>query len=223
MTTTFLIAQILGFCAAGAACMQHPSHVIYLWGHRKDVSILKGLSLLSILFTTANSIAWGIYGLMYKAYPTALIAVSGTIVMAITVGILVKARMWKIPALIGYILFILLLIFLSLIAPQDQLGFWGNMISIGMWIPAALKVIKVRNTPAALSYPPVTSWTIIITNILWISYGVLLQDIWLWLSAPFSITCALMMLWAYHSTKKHLDGNVVETIEKDHSLTSENS
>lgn len=212
MTPTVIIAQILGMFAAILSALQHPSHVIYLWGHRKEASVLRGLSILSILFTTANSIMWGFYGAMYNAWPTALAALAAMVVMLITVWLLLQAKVWNPLAIMGYIAFCVAVSWWSVWVSQNTLGLWGNLLSIVMWIPAAIKIVKVRGTAAGLSYPPMTSWIIIATNVVWIIYGVMLQDIWLWLSSPVSILCAGLMLWAYASTTKIMSAEQTEPV-----------
>lgn len=215
---TFLIANTIGLVASLASALQHPSHVVYLWGHRKDATVLRGLSLASILATTANSVMWAIYGGLYNAWPTTIAAAAALVVMFITAVLLIRAGVWNTLGTLGFVLFFTVCTWWSFWVSQDTLGLWGNVLSIVMWIPAAVKVVRSRGTVAALAYPPMTSWIIVATNVAWIVYGVMLNDIWLWLSSPVSIVCAAVMLVVYHRTERTI-GKVVE-VKEDEPLTA---
>lgn len=194
------IAHAIGFFAAVATAFQHPAHVKYLWAHRDDPEVLRGLSLVSILVTTANSLLWVVYGLSYNAWPTALASVGAIAVMVFTVWLLHRARVWSTAGLVVYSVFAVACVVWPMFVPQDVLGLMGGSISIFMWLPAAAKVVRLSGSPGALAYPPVMSWVIIANNIAWIIYGVMLDDIWLWLPCPVAIACAVLMLWSYHFT-----------------------
>lgn len=201
---TIIIANLIGLAASLASSLQHPSHVVYLWGHKDEPPVLRGLSLASILFTTANSVMWAIYGVLYNAWPTTIAAAAALVVMAITAWLLARARVWTPLGTAAFLAFTAACTWWSFWVSQDTLGLWGNVLSIVMWIPAAMRVVRRRGTVAALAYPPLTSWIIVATNVAWIVYGVMLDDIWLWLSSPVSIVCAGIMLWSYHSTARVL-------------------
>lgn len=201
---TIVIANLVGLTASLASALQHPSHVVYLWGHKDEPPVLRGLSLASILFTTANSVMWAIYGVLYNAWPTTIAAAAALVVMAITAWLLVRAKVWTVLGTAAFLAFTTGFTLWSFWVGQDTLGLWGNVLSIVMWIPAAARVVRSRGSVAALAYPPATSWIIVATNVAWIVYGVMLDDIWLWLSSPVSIVCAGVMLWAYHSTSRVL-------------------
>ena len=201
---TIIIANLIGLAASLASSLQHPSHVVYLWGHKDEPPVLRGLSLASILFTTANSVMWAIYGVLYNAWPTTIAAAAALVVMAITAWLLVRARVWTPLGTAAFLAFTTVCTWWSFWVSQDTLGLWGNILSIVMWIPAAMRVVRRRGTVAALAYPPLMSWIIVATNVAWIVYGVMLDDIWLWLSSPVSIVCAGIMLWSYHSTARVL-------------------
>lgn len=202
--STIIIANLIGLTASLASALQHPSHVVYLWGHKDEPPVLRGLSLASIYFTTANSVMWAIYGALYNAWPTTIAAAAALVVMAITAALLIRAKVWNVVLTAAFVAFTAACTWWSFWVGQDTLGLWGNILSIVMWIPAAMRVVRRRGTVAALAYPPLTSWIIVATNVAWIVYGAMLDDIWLWLSSPVSIVCAGIMLWSYHSTARVL-------------------
>ena len=204
---TLVIANIIGLVAAVLTSLQHPSHIIYLWGHRDDRAVLRGLSVVAILTTTANSIIWVVYGTSYNALPSALASVGTIVVMSLTVWLLRRAGVWSFPALVCYCTFVAACVAGAAAAPQNVLGATGTAISVVTWLPAALKTIRTRGTTAGLAYPPAMSWIIVASNIAWIIYGNMLGDIWLWVSSPVSIISAFIMLWTYHSTKRELGGS----------------
>ena len=201
---TIIIANLIGLTASLASALQHPSHVIYLWGHKDEPPVIRGLSLASIYFTTANSVMWAIYGVLYNAWPTTIAAAAALVVMAITAWLLIRAKVWNPAMTAAFLAFTAVCTWWSFWVGQDTLGLWGNILSIVMWIPAAVRVVRSRGTVAALAYPPLTSWIIVATNVAWIVYGVMLNDLWLWLSSPVSIVCAAVMVWAYHTTARVL-------------------
>lgn len=203
MDTPSTITQILGFCALITAFLQYPSHAAYLRKHKHDASILQGVSATSILFISINSISLSIYGILYDAYYLTLSALSGTAVFII-ISILAKSDLWKALPLLAYVLFIITVFYAALDTPQEHLKASAVLMAMSMWIPAAIKALSLRHTSAALAYPPVTSWLIILSNALTIAYGVLVENIWLWIAAPISILCAVIMLSTYHRTKRYI-------------------
>ena len=203
MDIPLTITQILGFCALITTFLQYPSHAAYLLRHKHDTSILQGVSATSILFITTHSLILGIYGVLYDAYFLTLSALSGTAIIII-INILIKANLWHTLPLLAYILFIITVFFTAIDTPQEHLKASAVLMAISMWIPAAFKALSLHHTPAALAYPPITSWLIILSNALTIIYGVLIDNIWLWIAAPFSIVCAMIMLSTYHSTKRYI-------------------
>lgn len=201
---TLVIANIIGLVAAVLTSLQHPSHIIYLWGHRDDRAVLRGLSVVAILTTTANSLLWVIYGVSYNAIPTALASAGAITVMAITVWLLRRARVWSRTATGAYVVFAAACVVWPLLVGQAVLGFIGTAISVVTWLPAALKTLRTRGTLAGLAYPPTTSWIIIANNMLWIVYGVMLDDVWLWAASPVGIASACVMLWTYRYSQRTL-------------------
>lgn len=201
---TLVIANIIGLVAAVLTSLQHPSHIIYLWGHRDDRAVLRGLSVVAILTTTANSIIWVAYGTSYNALPSALASVGTIVVMSLTVWLLRRAGVWSFPALVCYCTFVAACVAGAAAAPQNVLGATGTTISVVTWLPAALKTIRTRGTTAGLAYPPAMSWIIVASNIAWIIYGVMLDDIWLWAASPVGIASACVMLWTYRYSHRTL-------------------
>lgn len=201
---TLVIANIIGLAAAVLTSLQHPSHIIYLWGHRDDRAVLRGLSTVSILTTTANSLLWVVYGVSYNAMPTALASAGAIAVMAITVWLLRRAQVWSRAVTGAYVVFVAVCVVWTLLVGQAVLGFIGTAISVVTWLPAAVKTVRTRGTLAGLAYPPTTSRIIIANNVLWIIYGVMLDDIWLWAASPVGIASACVMLWTYRYSQRTL-------------------
>lgn len=201
---TIIVANIIGLAAAVLTSLQHPSHVVYLWGHKDEPPVLRGLSTVSILTTTANSLLWVIYGVSYNAIPTALASAGAIAVMGITVWLLCRARVWSPTATAAYVVFAAACVVWPMLVSQSVLGFIGTAISVVTWLPAAVKTVRTRGTFAGLAYPPTTSWIIIANNVLWIIYGVMLNDVWLWAACPAGIASACVMLWTYRSSQRTL-------------------
>lgn len=206
---TIAVANIIGLAAAVLTSLQHPSHVIFLWGHRDNAAVLRGLSTVSILTTTANSLLWVIYGVSYNALPTALASAGAITVMAITVWLLRRAQVWSRTATGAYVVFAAVCVVWTLLVGQAVLGFIGTAISVVTWLPAAVKTMHTRGTLAGLAYPPTTSWIIIANNVLWIIYGVMLDDVWLWAASPVGIASACVMLWTYRYSQRTLRNQYV--------------
>lgn len=191
------LISIVGASATLLSALTHPSHLAYLWRHRDDTETLKGVSMASAGVVVASQMIWVVYGLTVNGIWAAAIAGISVVVQTYIVVVVSRAGAASKSSVAAICAAALAALITSLLLPGPVLGAIGVAVSAAMWVPAAIVVVRAAGTAAGRAYPPVMSTVIVVANLLWLVYGLLLNDIWLWLPCPLHIASGMLMLWAY--------------------------
>lgn len=197
-----MLIFIVGCAATILSAGPHPVQAAYLWRHRSDRAVFRGVSLAGVGVISVTSILWAAYGLRFDAPWVATIA---AIDLLMQFGVLVIAVRYRhgfgASAVALYAGCVVAAIVAALLLPQNILGAVGACTALAMFVPQARRVAKARGTAAGRAFNPVSSVLNIAADSLWFAYGVLLNDVWLAIPAPFVVACSLLMLWAWAGSR----------------------
>lgn len=191
---------VIGLVAVLLTAAMLPSQAIHVIRNRDNPEQLSGVSLLTALIVISTSIIWASYGIRFDA-----IAVSVTAIIDMGFQLLITAIVLRhkrpSPVWLLSILWLGVLVVVATMAPQTALGVIGAGTSMAMFVPQAVRTIRLRGTVSGLAFSPLSALLIVIGNSVWLTYGILLQDVWVCLPCPFSITSGLLILWAWRGSK----------------------
>ena len=116
-------------------------------------------------------------------------------------AVCVRRRIWRLRGVVGAVLCLVVVAALAASTAQGVLGFAAAVVSVLLWLPAAVSGIGGNNTtvvsreawllPTALA--PIAA---VVTHVAWFIYGLGMGDVWLWLAAPAVVACAVLAQWS---------------------------
>ena len=86
--------------------------------------------------------------------------------------------------------------------PITWVGIVASCLSASMFIPQAWKLWHSRHTPAARGYSPRAALLVVTANLLWLTYGILLADVWLTWPNFFHVASGALMLYIGLTARK---------------------
>lgn len=153
------------------------------------------------LCAAVSAVLWIVYGARFDAPAldsanTCVLAGIGAVSV-----VYVRRRIWRLRYVVGAALCLRLIALLAASTVQSALGFAATVVSVLLWLPAAVSGIGGNNAtvvsreawllPTALA-PMAT----VITHAVWFIYGLGMGDVWLWLAAPAVVVCAVLAQWS---------------------------
>ena len=153
------------------------------------------------LCAAVSAVLWIVYGARFGA---PALDNANTLVLvgigAVSV-VYVRRRIWRLRDVLVAALCLRLIALLAASTVQSALGFAATVVSVLLWLPAAVSGIGGNNTtvvsreawllPTALA--PVAA---VVTHTAWFIYGLGMGDVWLWLAAPAVVVCAVLAQWS---------------------------
>jgi uncharacterized protein with PQ loop repeat len=152
---------------------------------------LPGVSALSWALTAIACTTWLFYGIRTAEVPQIpgnVLLVSG----AVAVVLLVPSRTTRGIRALGLVVAAASIGLLAFVAPAAVIGGLGGMIGVVSGLPQLVR--SLRRTSAASAVSPLTWGLRVASQASWLSYGLMLHDFVVVLSATFLLTNALAVL-----------------------------
>ncbi|MCL1800078.1 MAG: hypothetical protein FWG25_01770 [Promicromonosporaceae bacterium] len=84
-------------------------------------------------------------------------------------------------------------------------GMAASIVSLVLWVPQVRKTWSHRNNSEELAGLSVlTQYILILSQILWLVYGVLISSFWVWSSLIVNVPAAVLTLYLIHRAKLRL-------------------
>lgn len=153
------------------------------------------------LCAAVSAVLWIVYGMRFGA--PALDSANTLVLLGLSAvsAVCIRLRIWRLRGVVGAVLCLAAVAVLAASTVQVVLGFAAAVVSVLLWLPAAVSGIGGNNTtvvsreawllPTALA--PIAA---VVTHVAWFIYGVGMGDVWLWLAAPGVVACAVLAKWS---------------------------
>lgn len=188
-----MLTTLVGATATCLSGWAQPVQAMHVWKHRRSGDVVSGVSLLSIILITTAASCWIGYGFRHQGVFAGILAGVEVGCQVLIVTALTIAGVLSFRKATVYGIVVIALLSLALCAPVSALGMVGAALSVTMFVPQAVKMWKNRHNPAAFAVSPVTGVLMVVANVLWLFYGVLLRDIWLTVPCVVHIVSAVTM------------------------------
>ena len=188
-------------CYAVVICVQ----LITLWRVRRTpdstTTLRRTVRPMVALCAAVSAVLWIVYSARFGA--PALDSANTLVLAGIGVvgAVCVRRRIWRLRGVVGAVLCLVVVAALAASTAQGVLGFAAAVVSVLLWLPAAVSGIGGNNTtvvsreawllPTALA--PIAA---VVTHVAWFIYGLGMGDVWLWLAAPAVVACAVLAQWS---------------------------
>lgn len=189
-----MLLTAIGTLATVLSGWAHPFQAAHVWWNRKHVEVIKGVSLLSVILITTAASCWIGYGFRFQGMFASLLAIIEVACQLVVVIALRLSHVLSFKLLMAYTTWVLFLAVFTITAPVVVLGAAGAALSMGMFIPQAVRMWLNRATPAAFAVSPITAIIMVFANTLWLLYGLALKDFWLTAPCVVHICSAITML-----------------------------
>ena len=153
------------------------------------------------LCAAVSAVLWIVYGARFDA--PALDSANTLVLAGIgVVGVVcIRRRIWRLRRVVGAALCLGLVALLAASTAQSVLGFAAAVVSVLLWLPAAVSGIGGNNTTvvsreAWLLPTALAPMAAVVTHVAWFMYGLGMGDVWLWLAAPAVVACAVLAQWS---------------------------
>ena len=84
-------------------------------------------------------------------------------------------------------------------------GLAASIVSLILWIPQAQKTWRHRNNPEEMAgISVVTQYILILSQVMWLIYGLLINSFWVWSSMIVNVPAAVLTLYLIHRAKRRL-------------------
>lgn len=189
-------------CYALVVCAQ----LVTLWkvqhaGQDSTATLQHSVRPMVALCAAISAVLWIVYGVRFDA--PALDA-ANTIVLAglgAVSAVCVRRRVWRLRRVLGAVLCLLAVAALAASTMRVVLGFTAAVLSVLLWLPAAVSGIGGRNTTvvsreAWLMPTALAPTAAVLTHAALLVYGIGMQDVWLWIASPAVMMCAILARWS---------------------------
>lgn len=200
-----MLITAVGLAAVLVTAAMLPNQAVHVIRHRNDAERLRGISLASAAIVCSTSTIWACYGLRFDAVWASITALVDFAFQILVVAVVLRHVRIRVVDVSLVLTCGSVLLASALTLPQNALGVIGAGTSMAMFVPQAVRVIRARGTVSGLAFSPVSAAILTAANTLWLVYGILLEDLWLILPCPFSITSGLLILWAWHGSRESVN------------------
>lgn len=173
-----------------------------VWHYRADDAALRASARPMVVACNAvTALMWCVYGLRFDAPAIAAAHALVLVGLCCVTVVCVRRRLFSqhtvVTACVG--LSVAALLFTA--SSQTVLGCSAAVMTVLLWLPAAVSGIGANNTVvlsrrAWLVLAALEPKTAVLTHAVWLLYGVGMGDVWLWIPAPAVIACAGLALWS---------------------------
>lgn len=153
------------------------------------------------LCAAVSAVLWIVYGARFDA--PALDSANTLVLLGLSAvsAVCIRLRIWRRRSVVGAALCLGLIALLVSATAQVVLGFAAAVVSVLLWLPAAVSGIGGNNTTvvsreAWLLPTTLAPMAAVVTHAAWFIYGIGMGDVWLWLAAPGVVACAVLAKWS---------------------------
>lgn len=214
------MTTIVGMLAVVITAAMLPSQARHVLRNRNSPDHLRGVSLISAAIISSTSVIWAAYGFRFDAVAVSVTALIDLTFQALIVGVVWRVFRPSVAVVSGVVVGAVVVLGVALVAPQAVLGVIGAGTSMAMFAPQAVRVVRARGTVAGAGFSPLAAGLLIVGNSTWLIYGILLEDIWVILPCPFSVTSGVLILWAWWGSRVAL-GPGTGTVSVHREITEE--
>ena len=99
-------------------------------------------------------------------------------------------------------------------------GLAASIVSLILWLPQVRTTWRHRNNPVEMAgISSATQYILIVNQIMWLVYGLLINSFWVWSSLIVNLPAAILTLFLIHRAKRQLAAQGISSNNKNSTQT----